>query len=53
MSYEFGPYNKYIIRVFLNPEIDDFDDGLDIDDLMLLNQQNMPIPGGNFNRNDH
>jgi hypothetical protein len=26
----------------LSPEIDDFDDGLDIDDLILLNQQSTP-----------
>jgi hypothetical protein len=29
--------------VCLSPEIDDFDDGLDIDDLMLLNKQSTPI----------
>jgi hypothetical protein len=28
--------------LYLSPEIDDFDDGLDIDDLMLLNHQSTP-----------
>jgi hypothetical protein len=30
--------------LYLSPEINDFDDGLDIDDLMLLNQQSTPTP---------